>query len=115
MIVATALLSFGVSCWAGHVFARHVRRRIGPSLKEWTGPTGLGSDGGKLLGAVFTLAGAVGFEGFLGPPAVLRAALLGMAFGFCTPLFIEGMRRHARDGKEQGPRESTRADAGRPL
>jgi hypothetical protein len=107
MVVAVALLSFGVSCYVGYVYTRRVCRRIGPSLKEWTGPTGLNTHSGKVGGSFITLACAVGFEGF-GAPAAVRAALLGM-------VFVEGMRRNLRESKEDGPRASTRTDAGPPL
>jgi hypothetical protein len=95
MVVAAALLSFGLGLLVGLILFRRVRPRIGPSWEEWRHAEQIGGRWKPLIRGAVSGATAVGLLGF-GAPAPVRAALLGAVFGICVPFAVEGVRRYVR-------------------
>jgi hypothetical protein len=95
MVVAAALVSFGVSFLVGCVVFRRSLRTVGPSWEDWRYAERLGGRWSRLVGAA---AGTATIRRPLrfGASGTLRAALLGTVVGFCVPFAAEGVRRYLR-------------------
>jgi hypothetical protein len=99
MVVAAALVSFGLSLLVGWVLSRRARRGVGPSWEEWRDAEHIGGRWSRLVGAGAFVATLVGICGF-GTSGPLRALLLGGVLGFCAPFAVEGARRYLRARRE---------------
>jgi hypothetical protein len=94
VVVASALVSFGVTFVLGWVLVRRAGQSLGPSWQEWRDANLMGGRWAPHIRIAVFVATLVGLIGF-GAPPVLRAALLGAVFGLCMPFLFGGGRRYA--------------------
>ena len=95
IVLAAALVSFGLGLLVGRIVFRRASRHIGPSWVEWRDAERIGGRWQPLIRAAAAAATTVGLLG-LGAPGPLRAALLGTLTGVCAPFAVEGVRRYVR-------------------
>jgi hypothetical protein len=84
MIIATALVSLGVSLLIGWVVFRRARQGVGASWEEWRYARQIGGRWAPLI------------------KAAVRAALLAAVVGFSAPFAVEGVRRYLRTRRLAG-------------